>query len=211
VVFLNSKFSPFFVKNSTSNEAKTILSWKKIQYHNNEVPMKKTDLPQAVSVEKKVYESSVFIAPNATVIGNVTIKKNASIWYGAVCRGDINYIEIGEGTNIQDNAVLHLENDLPCLVGNYVTVGHKAILHACTIEDGVLIGMGAIVLNGAVVKKGAVIGAGAVVKENQLVEENSLYVGIPAKKVKVFEHDNYSKNKEWAEKYIALAKIHKAK
>ena len=171
--------------------------------------MKKTALPEKVSVEKKVYDHSVFIASSATVIGDVRIGANASIWYGAVCRGDINHICIGEGTNIQDNAVLHLENDLPCVVGKHVTVGHKAILHACTVEDDVLIGMGAIVLNGAVIKKGAVIGAGAVVKENQIVEENSLWVGIPAKQVKRFDYDNAAKNKEWAQKYIELSNIHK--
>ena len=110
--------------------------------------------------------------------------------------------------NIQDLTLIHLENDIPCSIGNDVTVGHRAILHACTIEDGVLIGMGAIILNGAIVKKGAVIGAKAVVKEHAIVEENTLWAGIPAIEKKRFTHNSYDQNKKWAEKYVELAKIH---
>ena len=155
------------------------------------------------------FNKSILICKNTTIVGDVEIGNDSSIWYGSVLRADINKIRIGKRTNIQDLSLIHLENDLGCIIGDDVTVGHKSTLHGCTIENGVLIGMGAIILNGAIIKKGAVIGAGAVVKENTIVEENSLWVGIPAKKVKVFEHDNYKKNVLWAEKYVKLSQHHK--
>ena len=170
--------------------------------------MSKTNLNE-VNVNKPTFGSSVLVCENVSIVGDVEIGTDSSIWYGAVLRGDINKIRIGQRTNIQDLSLIHLENDLGCIIGNDVTVGHKAILHGCEIEDGVLIGMGAIILNGAVVKKGAVIGAGAVVKEDTIVEENSLWVGVPAKKVKVFEHDNYKNNCLWAQKYVKLSQHHK--
>ena len=171
--------------------------------------MSKTDLNN-VNVTKPKFNSSVLVCEHVSIVGDVKIGDDSSIWYGSVLRGDINKIRIGNRTNIQDLSLIHLENELACHIGDDVTVGHKAILHACTIENGVLIGMGAIILNGAVIKKGAVIGAGAVVKENTIVEENSLWVGIPAKKVKVFDHNNYKKNVLWAQKYVKLSKHHKA-
>ena len=171
--------------------------------------MKKTELRDNISLLKPQISDDSFIAPSADVIGDVCIGKDASIWYQAVLRGDINTISIGQRSNIQDGCILHLENDLACIVGNDVTVGHRAILHGCTIQDGVLIGMGAVVLNGALVKKGAIIGAHALVKEGQIVEENELVVGLPAKKVKTLK-DSYQNNVEWAQKYVKLSKIHKA-
>src|SRR5215468_2110952 len=105
----------------------------------------------------------VYIAKGAVVLGDVTIGDHSSIWYNAVARGDINRIVIGHHTNIQDNSVLHLADDLPCLVGNYVTVGHGAILHACTVGDEVLVGMGATLLDGAIVGEQSLIGARALV------------------------------------------------
>src|ERR1041384_4501460 len=107
--------------------------------------------------------ANVFIAKGAAVVGDVRIGDNSSVWYNATVRGDINYIQIGHHSNIQDNAVLHLADDFPCIVGNYVTVGHSAIVHACNIADECLIGMGAIVLDGAVVGEQCVIGANALV------------------------------------------------
>lgn len=168
----------------------------------------KTDLPNTIFTGIPQLDSSIFVGNNVTIEGDVTIGKDSSIWHGAVLRGDINSIQIGARTNIQDLSMIHLENDLPCIVGNDVTVGHRAILHACTIEDGALIGMGAIVLNGVVVKKGAVIGAGAVVKEHTVVEANSLWVGVPAKHVKDCDDSQYEKNCRWAKKYVELAKTH---
>lgn len=173
--------------------------------------MEKFELPEKILDKDPVIAENVFIAPGAQIMGDVRIKDSASIWYNCVLRGDINRIEIGERTNIQDSTVIHLENDLPCIVGNDVTVGHRALLHACHIEDCVLIGMGAIVLNGAIIKKGAIIGAGAVVKEGTIVPENTLFVGVPAKQVKVLPDDMAEVNREWAKKYVVLAKRHKEK
>src|SRR5712675_3041471 len=105
----------------------------------------------------------VYIAKTATVVGDVTLGAHSSVWYGAVLRGDINRIVVGHHTNIQDNAVLHLADDFPCIVGNYVTVGHSAIVHACKIGDEVLVGMGAVILDGAVIGRQSIIGAKALV------------------------------------------------
>ncbi|RAP29866.1 gamma carbonic anhydrase family protein [Candidatus Marinamargulisbacteria bacterium SCGC AG-414-C22] len=170
--------------------------------------MEKTDLPHKIQTKKCELPSTIFVAPNATVVGNVSVGNQSSIWYGAVLRGDINHIVIGERTNIQDGCILHLENDIPCVVGDDVTIGHGAIIHACTIEEGVLVGMGAIILNGAVIKKGAVIGAGAVVKEHTIVPAGTLWAGVPAKQIKKYEINPYEKNVAWAQKYVELANIH---
>lgn len=171
--------------------------------------MQKFDFPQDLVWHQPDIAGAAFIAPGAQIVGDVRLGLGASVWYNAVLRGDINCIQIGAATNIQDGCVCHLENDRPCIVGAYVTVGHKAVLHGCVIEDGVLIGMGAIVLNGAVVKKGAVIGAGAVVKENMVVPENHLVVGVPGRVVKDLGVQSYDTNVKWAEKYMQLAAFHR--
>jgi len=173
--------------------------------------MNKTDFPQGVMEKDPQCHESVFIAPGAQVMGDVEIGEGSSVWYNAVLRGDINKITVGKRSNIQDGSVLHLENDRDCRLGDDVTIGHKAIIHGCTIEDGCLIGMGAIILNGAVLKKGCVIGAGAVVKENTVVESGSLWVGIPAKQVKAGLNEAYDTNVKWAAKYAQLANAHKQK
>jgi carbonic anhydrase/acetyltransferase-like protein (isoleucine patch superfamily) len=126
-----------------------------------------------------------FIAENATIIGDVKMGKQGSIWYNAVIRGDVNSIEIGDKVNIQDNAVIHCTyQKASTKIGNNVSIGHRAIVHGCTIHDHVLIGMGAIVMDGVVVEEGSIIAAGAVVLENTYVEKGSIYAGIPAVKVK---------------------------
>src|SRR5881392_4320545 len=107
----------------------------------------------------------VFIARGAAVLGDVTLGDYSSVWYNAVLRGDINRIVVGHHTNIQDNAVLHLADDYPCLVGNYVTIGHSAIVHACTVGDETLVGMGAIILDGAIIGERSLIGAGALITQ----------------------------------------------
>ena len=107
--------------------------------------------------------ASAFIAQGAVVIGDVTLGAESSVWFGTVLRGDINRIEVGKGSNIQDNAVVHLADDFPCLIGDFVTVGHSAILHACTVEDECLIGMGATILDGAVIGAQSIVGAKALV------------------------------------------------
>jgi carbonic anhydrase/acetyltransferase-like protein (isoleucine patch superfamily) len=151
-----------------------------------------------------------YVADNAVVVGEVTIGKECSIWWGAVVRGDVNSIVIGDQTNIQDGAIIHCTyKKASTTIGNKVSIGHRAIVHGCTIEDAVLIGMGAIVMDNAVVQTGAIVAAGAVVLENTLVESGYIYAGVPAKKVKkvegnlleVFERTaaNYTLYKSWFE------------
>lgn len=125
-----------------------------------------------------------WIAPNATVIGDVVIGEGASVWFGAVLRGDCATLEIGEGSNIQDGCVLHADPDRPLNIGARVTVGHMAMLHGCDIEDEVLIGIGAVVLNGARIRTGSLVGARALVLEKAEFPPNSLIVGSPARAVR---------------------------
>ncbi|WP_425638198.1 gamma carbonic anhydrase family protein [Algoriphagus yeomjeoni] len=126
-----------------------------------------------------------WLAPNATVVGDVQMGANCTVWFNAVIRGDVHEIRIGNDTNIQDGAVIHCTyKKAGTYIGNQVSIAHNAVVHGCTIHDRVLIGMGAIVMDGAVVNSGAVIAAGAVVLANTIVEANSIYAGMPAKKVK---------------------------
>lgn len=173
--------------------------------------MKKTDLPEITLTREPQIHPTAFIARGAQVIGDVRLMAEASIWYNSVARGDINYISIGERSNIQDGCILHLENERPCIVHNNVTVGHGAILHACEIEEGCLIGMGAIILSGALIKRGSVIAAGSVVKEGAVVEPFSLLAGVPAKFIRALPEETLEKNRKWAQKYARLAELHRAK
>lgn len=126
-----------------------------------------------------------WLAENATVVGDVVLGMECTVWFNAVIRGDVHYIRIGDRSNIQDGAVIHCTyQKSPVNIGSDVSIAHKAIVHGCTIEDRVLIGMGAIVMDDAVVQEGAVIAAGAVVLAGTVVEKNSIYAGIPAKRVK---------------------------
>ncbi len=170
--------------------------------------MKKTDLPETTLNTEPTIHPTAFIARGAQVVGDVRLMADSSVWYNAVLRGDINYISIGERTNIQDGSIIHLENDRPCIVGNEVTVGHGAILHGCVIEQGCLIGMGAAILSGAVIKRGSVIAAGAVVLENTVVAPFSLMVGIPAKQIRTISEETFESNLKWAEKYVEMAKLY---
>ena len=128
--------------------------------------------------------SSAWVADSAQVIGNVELADNVSVWFGAVIRGDTETIRIGQGTNIQDGSVLHADVGKPLTIGSHVTVGHKVMLHGCTIGDGSLIGIGAIVLNGAKVGKGCIVGAGALVTEGKEFPDGSMIIGSPAKAVR---------------------------
>ena len=125
-----------------------------------------------------------WIAPTAVVAGNVILKKNASVWFGAVLRGDNDPIVIGENSNIQDNSVLHTDIGSPLIIGDNVTVGHMVMLHGCTIGDGTLIGIGSIVLNGAKIGKNCLVGAGALITENKEFPDGSMILGSPAKVVR---------------------------
>jgi carbonic anhydrase/acetyltransferase-like protein (isoleucine patch superfamily) len=144
----------------------------------------------------------VYIAKTAVVIGDVTIGAHSSVWYGAVLRGDINRIVVGHHTNIQDNAVLHLTDDFPCVLGNWVTVGHSAIVHACQVGDEVLVGMGAVILDGAVIGKQSIVGARSLVKQGMKIPPGSLVVGAPARVVRKLTKKERAKLKWWAQKYV---------
>jgi len=145
----------------------------------------------------------VYLAKTAVVVGDVKLGDYSSVWYNAVLRGDINRIVVGHHTNIQDNAVLHLADEFPCIVGNYVTVGHSAIVHACKVGDEVLIGMGAVILDGAVIGKQSLIGAKALVKQGMKIAPGSLVLGAPAKVVRRLTPEERAGLKYWATKYVA--------
>jgi len=145
---------------------------------------------------------NVFIARFATVIGDVTLGDHSSVWYGAVLRGDINRIVIGHHSNVQDNAVLHLADDFACLLGNWVTVGHSAVVHACKIGDEVLVGMGAVILDGAVIGKQSIIGAKALVTQGTKIPPGSLVLGSPARVMRKLSKEERAGLKGWAQKYV---------
>lgn len=149
---------------------------------------------------------TAFIAPGADVIGDVTLEEESSAWFQTVLRGDINRIVIGPRSNVQDGSVIHLADDYGTFVGELVTVGHKAILHACTVDNEVLIGMGAIVLDGAEIGARSIIGAGALVTGMKKIPPGSLVLGSPAKVVKTLSLEDQAGIKVWAEKYVALSR-----
>jgi len=153
-------------------------------------------------------DPTAYVAPSAVVIGAVTIGPKASVWHQCVLRGDIERIEIGEGSNVQDGAVVHLADDLGVKVGRHVTIGHMAMIHACTIEDECLIGMKATVLDGAVIGRRSIIGAGAVVTKNTIVPPGSLVLGMPAKVVRHLTEEEQAGLRDWAEKYVTVAAAH---
>jgi len=144
----------------------------------------------------------VFIAKTATVIGDVTLGAQSSVWYSAVARGDINRIAVGHHSNVQDNAVLHVADDFACILGNWVTVGHGAIVHACKVGDEVLVGMGAVILDGAVIGKQSLIGARALITQGTKIPPGSLVLGAPAKVVRALTKEERAGLKWWAEKYV---------
>ncbi len=150
-----------------------------------------------------------FVAPGATLLGEVTLAAQASVWYGAILRADLSPITIGTGTNLQDGVIVHLASDRGTVVGEYVTVGHRALLHACTIEDEVLIGMGAIVMDGAVIGRRSIVAAGAVVPRGLIVPPGSMVLGTPAKIVRSLSEIEQGELRGWAEKYIRVAAEHR--
>jgi gamma-carbonic anhydrase len=147
----------------------------------------------------------VYIAPGAVVVGDVTLGDFSSVWFNAVLRGDINRIVIGHHTNIQDNSVLHLADEFPCILGNYVTVGHGAIVHACTVGNEVLVGMGSTLLDGVVVGDQSLIGARALVTPRTQIPPGSLVLGAPARVVRELSLSERAGLKGMAEKYVHLA------
>ncbi len=147
----------------------------------------------------------VFIAPTATVIGNVTIAPGSSVWFGAVLRSDRALIELGRNTSVQDNAIMHVRNGVEMRVGDNVTIGHGAVVHAACVEDTVLIGIGAIVLDGASIGGGSIVGAGAVVTEGKQIPKRSLVLGVPGKVVKEVTAEQAQWIKDNAKSYAELA------
>jgi carbonic anhydrase/acetyltransferase-like protein (isoleucine patch superfamily) len=168
-----------------SSNGSNILSW------NNRAPMIAKD---------------AFIAPNATVIGDVKIGSESSIWFNAVVRADVNYIRIGRKTNVQDGTVIHVSSEgYPTVIGNEVLIGHMAVIHACTIEDQCFIGMSATIMDGAVIKKGAFVAAGALVTPGQTVLSGELWSGVPAKLMRSVRKEESDKFPEQIERYAMLA------
>lgn len=151
-----------------------------------------------------------WIAPNAQVMGNVILKKNASVWFGAVLRGDNDPITVGENSNVQDNSVLHTDYGSPLVIGANVTVGHKVMMHGCTIGDGTLVGIGAIVLNGAVIGKNCLIGAGTLITENKTFPDNVMILGSPGKVVRELSPEQAARMAFGARGYVENWKRFKA-
>ncbi|MCR4841731.1 MAG: gamma carbonic anhydrase family protein [Eubacterium sp.] len=158
-------------------------------------------------MKKPIVPESAYVAPSADIIGDVNVGERSSIWHHATLRADVDSIEIGEESNIQDNCVIHVSAGTPVRVGNRVTVGHSAILHSCTIDDGTLVGMGAIVLDGTHVGKRCLIAAGALVTKNRDIPDESLVMGSPAKVVRRLTEEELSYINESADEYMDAAKL----
>lgn len=152
----------------------------------------------------------VYIDPAAHIIGRVSVGDHSSIWPGVVLRGDIQQIKIGRYSNIQDLSLVHVESNRGCVIGSYVTVGHQVCLHACTVKDQALIGIGSIVLDGAVIGEGTILGAGSLVTHNQKLKPGSLYFGRPAKFVRKLSRKEISGLKKWALRYVGYAQNHES-
>jgi carbonic anhydrase/acetyltransferase-like protein (isoleucine patch superfamily) len=157
-----------------------------------------------------VIHPQAFIAPGAVVLGEVSLGREASIWYQCVVRADMAPITIGEQANIQDLTMVHVDEDVPCVVGRRVGVGHRAILHGCTIEDDVLVGMGAILLNHVYVATGSVVAAGAVLPEGMRVPPRSLVMGVPARVIRPVDELLTARIRSTWQHYVALAQRHRA-
>lgn len=153
---------------------------------------------------------SAFIARGAAVMGDVTIGQDASVWYGAVLRGDMAPIVIGPETNLQDGTIVHVDDDAPCIVGRRVGVGHRVILHGCTVEDECLIGMGSVLLNGVRIGTGSVVAAGAVIPEGMQVPPRSLVMGVPGRIVRPVDPALAARIAETWAHYVGQARAHRA-
>lgn len=152
---------------------------------------------------------TAFIAPGANIMGAVTIGKDSSVWFGATVRGDINSISVGARSNVQDGAIIHVADEYSADIGELVTIGHRAIIHACKIEDEVLVGMGAIVMDGAQIGARSIIGAGALVTGGKIIPAGSLVLGSPATVVRALSLDEQISIRNWAQRYVILSKLYR--
>lgn len=153
---------------------------------------------------------SAFVAPGAYLIGAITLGEQASVWYGAVLRGDTEPVSIGARTNVQDGCIFHADPGFPAIVGEDCVVGHRAVVHGCEVEDGCLIGMGATILNGAKIGRGSIVAAGALVPENKEFPPHSLIVGVPARRVKEVTDEQAREIARGAKTYVERAAEHRA-
>ena len=160
--------------------------------------------------EQKRLADTAFVAHNAVIVGDVHVGEMGSIWFGVVIRGDVESIRIGEGTNVQDNSVVHADPGYRCAIGNHVTVGHRSIIHGATIEDNVLIGMGSTIMNGAVIGEGSIVGANSLVTEGKVIPPRSLVLGSPAKIVRELDDEHVAGNRSSAEHYVKNGQRYKA-
>lgn len=154
-------------------------------------------------------DPSAYVARDAIVIGDVRIGARASVWHGCVLRGDINSIEVGEESNVQDGTIVHLSDDFGVKIGRGVTIGHAAMVHACTIEDGCLIGMQATILDGAVIGAESIVGANALVTQHTVIPAGSLVLGSPAKVVRPLTAEERTRGRDLAGKYVLVSAAHK--
>lgn len=163
-----------------------------------------------VEFHPELIDDSVFVADNATIRGDVSIGADSSVWFGTVIRGDTEQVKIGSRSNIQDLCVLHADPGKPCQIGDDVTIGHSAVVHGATVDDGAMIGIRAVVLNGAQIGTGAIIGAGAVVTEGQQIPAHSLAVGIPAKVIRELTESDQQRLRRTAAHYVKAAKAYQS-
>jgi carbonic anhydrase/acetyltransferase-like protein (isoleucine patch superfamily) len=163
-------------------------------------------LYQLGTLSPETVSEEYFVAPTAAVIGRVRLGRDANVWFGAVLRGDTNEIEIGDGTNIQDNAVVHVDDDAPAKLGSKVTVGHAAVVHGCTVGEGSLVGIGATILSHARIGRYCIVGAGALITERKEFPDRSLIIGAPAKRVRDVTDEEVEMMKANAAHYAALGR-----
>jgi carbonic anhydrase/acetyltransferase-like protein (isoleucine patch superfamily) len=155
-------------------------------------------------------DPTAFIAPSAVLLGDVTVGADSSVWYAAVVRGDMASIRIGDQTNLQDGVIVHVDEGMPCTIGNRIGVGHRAILHGCTVEDESLVGMGSTLLNGVIVGRGSVIAAGSLLREGMVVPPGSLVMGVPGRVVREVDDRLRSRIAHTWRHYIDQARRHRS-
>ncbi|MBQ4874849.1 MAG: gamma carbonic anhydrase family protein [Rickettsiaceae bacterium H1] len=160
-----------------------------------------------IKIKKTNIDKLAFVAPSADIIGEVTVGKNSSVWYGCVLRGDVSYISIGKNTNVQDGTIIHVDrHGIPTTVGNGVTIGHKCLLHACTIQSNTFIGMGAIIMDKAVIEEGSMVAAGSLVTSGKRVRKGEIWAGSPAKLFRNMTQLEIDYIKVSADNYVTLAR-----